>query len=163
MTPADSLIAVVGLAGRFPGAGADLGRFWANVAGGVDCSSEVPKGRWVLPPKRCHQPGGPQPDAVVSTRGYFLDPFEPDLAGLDVPADFVAALDPLFHLVLDVGGRAWRNAKTDQVDKRKVGVILGNICLPTDRSNDLCRDYLGGPFANVLPKTPSAHPLNRYV
>jgi acyl transferase domain-containing protein/3-hydroxymyristoyl/3-hydroxydecanoyl-(acyl carrier protein) dehydratase len=163
MSSSDSLIAIVALAGRFPGAGADLGRFWANVAGGVDCSSEVPKGRWVLSPRRCHRPGTPQPDAVVSTRGYFLAPFEPDLAGLDVAPDFVAALDPLFHLVLDVGGRAWRSAQTDQVDKRKVGVVLGNICLPTDRSNDLCRDYLGGPFGNVLPKTSAAHPLNRYV
>ncbi|HEY2784023.1 MAG TPA: beta-ketoacyl synthase N-terminal-like domain-containing protein [Fimbriiglobus sp.] len=163
MSQPDSLIAIVGLAGRFPGAGADLDRFWSNVAGGADCSSEVPTGRWLLPPNRCHRPGGPFPDAVVSTRGYFLDPFEPNLAGLDIPAGFAVELDPLFHLVLDVGGRAWRTAKTATVDRRKVGVILGNICLPTDRSNDLCREYLGGPFADLLPKTPKTHPLNRYV
>src|SRR5262245_8498759 len=163
MPQADTMIAVVGLAGRFPGAGSDLDKFWSNVRGGVDWSGEVPAGGWLLLPERGHGPGGPQPDAVVSTRGYFLDPFAPDLTGFDIPGEFVASLDPLFHLVLDVGGRAWRSCRTTALDRRKVGVVLGNICLPTDRSNDLCREYLGGPFREALPKSPKTHPLNRYV
>ena len=154
--PVAEPIAVVGLAVRFPGSGPDLDLFWRNVAAATDCSREVPAGRWVRPPERCTDPRTPHPDSVPHARGYFLDPFEPDLGGLNVTGRLVEQLDPLFHLVLDVGGRAWRTAKTATVDRRKAGVILGNICLPTDKLNALARKCLAG--ENV-----SVHPLNRYV
>jgi acyl transferase domain-containing protein/3-hydroxymyristoyl/3-hydroxydecanoyl-(acyl carrier protein) dehydratase len=153
-------VAIVGMAGRFPGSGADLDLFWENVAAGRDCSREIPAGRWLLPPAECVRPGGPHPDAVPHARGYYLDPFEPHLDGLELPSELVADLDPLFHLVLDVGNRAWRSAKTDQLDRRRVGVVLGNICLPTDRASDLARRFLGGPFGLDAP---AVHPLNRFV
>ena len=154
-------IAIVSFAGRFPGAGADLGRFWQNVASATDCSREVPMGRWALPPQRCADPRIANPDTVYSTRGYYLDPFDPDLTALTLDAAVVGDLDPLFHLVLDVGNRAWRVAKTASVDRARVGVVLGNICLPTDRANDLCREVLGGKLG--LPKREPTHPLNRFV
>src|SRR4029077_6505483 len=94
-------IAIVSIAGRFPGAGADLGRFWDRVAGAADCSRDVPPGRWALPPERCTDPRVPNPDTVYSARGYYLDPFDPDLTGLDLDAGVIGDLDPLFHLVLD--------------------------------------------------------------
>ncbi|MCI0705033.1 MAG: type I polyketide synthase, partial [Planctomycetia bacterium] len=153
-------IAIVSVAGRFPGAGADLNQFWANVAAAVDSSREVPAGRWVLSAERCTDSRIANPDTVYSTRGYYLDPFEPDLSELELDRALVGELDPLFHLVLDVGNRAWRGAKTAKVDRARVGVVLGNICLPTDRANDLCRDVLGGQFGYPSRNT---HPLNRYV
>ena len=123
----------------------------------------MPAGRWVLPPERCPDPRVAHPDTVYSTRGYYLDPFDPDLdRARPRPPTCVAELDPLFHLVLDVGNRAWRSAKTDGVDRRRVGVVLGNICLPTRQaSNALCR---GSTSAAGSPtrRTPT-HPLNRYV
>src|SRR5262249_48780968 len=137
-------IAIVSFAGRFPGAGADLARFWTDVAAATDCSREVPRGRWALPPDRCTDSRIANPDTVYSTRGYYLDPFDPDLPGLELDAELISELDPLFHLVLDVGNRAWRGAKTEAVERSRVGVVLGNICLPTDRANDLCRDVFGG-------------------
>ena len=152
-------IAIVGVAGRFPGSGADLGQFWDNVRTATDCSREVPPGRWLLPPERCFDPRIALPDKVYSTRGYFLDPFEPDIDGLGLPADLVAALDPLFHLILDVGHRAWKSARTANVDRRKVGVILGNICLPTDKASDLARSFLAPTAGRPQP----VHPWNRYV
>src|SRR5829696_6575049 len=136
-------IAIVSVAGRFPGAGADLTRFWQNVAAAADCSRDVPPGRWSLPPQRCTDPRVANPDTVYSTRGYYLDPFTPDLRDLDLDPALVAELDPLFHLVLDVGNRAWREAKTEKIDRSRVGVVLGNISLPTDKSSDLCREILG--------------------
>ncbi len=153
-------IAIVGLAGRFPGSGADLGRFWRNVAAAADSSREVPPGRWLLPPERAFDPRVANPDTVYSTRGYFLDPFEPDVEDLGLPPELVAGLDPLFHLILDVGHRAWKSARTAAVDRRKVGVILGNICLPTDKASDLARSFLA-PLA-LKPAGP-VHPWNRYV
>jgi len=149
------------MAGRFPGAGADLERFWSDVATAADCSREVPRGRWALSPGRCTDPRLANPDTVYSTRGYYLDPFDPDLTGLELDARLIGELDPLFHLVLDVGNRAWRSAKTEKVNRSRVGVVLGNICLPTDRANDLCREILGGRLG--LSKGKPTHSLNRYV
>ncbi len=156
MNPTDR-IAIVSAAGRFPGAGADLRAFWSNIAAAADCSREVSADRWVLPPTRCTDPRVANPDTVYSTRGYYLDPFAPDLSDLDLDATLVSQLDPLFHLVLDVGNRAWRHAKTEKIDRSRVGVVLGNICLPTEKSAELCREVLGG--ARQL----RTHPLNRYV
>jgi acyl transferase domain-containing protein/3-hydroxymyristoyl/3-hydroxydecanoyl-(acyl carrier protein) dehydratase len=154
-------IAIVGLAARLPGAGADLDRFWSAVSQAEDCSSEVPAGRWMRPAADFYDPRIPHPDAVYSTRGYYLDRFAPDLSGLTIDPAFVGELDPLFHLVLDAGNRAWRSAKTDSVDRTRVGVVLGNICLPTDKANALCREYLGKSLAAPPPQP--THPLNRYV
>src|SRR5580698_10187940 len=103
MTQSTERVAIVSLAGRFPGAGADLNRFWQNVAAATDCSREVPPDRWTLPPERCTDPRIANPDTVYSTRGYYLDPFAPDLTDLAVDPALVSQLDPLFHLVLDVG------------------------------------------------------------
>ena len=153
-------IAIVGLAGRFPGSGADLGRFWDIVRTATDCSREVPADRWLLPPEQCFDPRVANPDTVYSTRGYFLDPFEPDIDGLGLPAELIAELDPLFHLILDVGHRAWKTAQTANVDRRKAGVILGNICLPTDKASDLARDFLA---PSTQKPTRPVHPWNRYV
>lgn len=77
-------IAIVSFAGRFPGAGSDLSRYWENIAAAVDCAREVPPGRWKLPPERCRDPRIANPDTVYSTRGYYLDPFDPDLDGLAI-------------------------------------------------------------------------------
>ena len=159
MTP-NERVAIVSVAGRFPGAGADLGRFWATITAATDCAREVPPGRWVLPPDRCADPRIANPDTVYSSRGYYLDEFEPDLTQLALDVSLVSQLDPLFHLVLDVGNRAWRGAKTDTIDRGRVGVVLGNICLPTDKSNDLCREILGGKLGLSAKPT---HPLNRHV
>ncbi|TYB89460.1 SDR family NAD(P)-dependent oxidoreductase [Oceaniovalibus sp. ACAM 378] len=40
-------IAIIGASGRFPKA-ADLGEYWANIAAGRDCISEIPASRWVI-------------------------------------------------------------------------------------------------------------------
>jgi acyl transferase domain-containing protein/3-hydroxymyristoyl/3-hydroxydecanoyl-(acyl carrier protein) dehydratase len=161
MSAATERVAIVGMGVRLPGAGADPVAFWADVAAARDRSREVPAGRWFLPPDRCLDPRVPHPDAAPHSRGYYLDPFAPDLTGLAADPGFVSQLDPLFHSVLDAGNRAWRGAKTGAVDRARVGIILGNICLPTDKANALCREYLGGPA--FTPGGGRTHPLNRYV
>jgi acyl transferase domain-containing protein len=106
-------IAIVSFAGRFPGAGADLSRYWESIAAAADCAREVPEGRWALPPKYCRDRRIANPDTVYSARGYYLDPFNPDLDGLAIDAALVEELDTLFQLVLDVGNRAWKGCQTD--------------------------------------------------
>jgi acyl transferase domain-containing protein/3-hydroxymyristoyl/3-hydroxydecanoyl-(acyl carrier protein) dehydratase len=156
MTNSSERIAIVGQAIRLPGAGEAIDRFWSAVTSAEDCSREVPPNRWPRPPQEYFDPRIANPDTVYSTRGYFLDHFEPDLTDLRVDPGFVEQLDTLFHIVLDVGNRAWRSSRTNRVDRARVGVVLGNICLPTAKANALCREYLG-----AEPR--KTHPLNRYV
>ncbi|HXD87306.1 MAG TPA: beta-ketoacyl synthase N-terminal-like domain-containing protein, partial [Urbifossiella sp.] len=161
MTNLSERIAIVGMAARLPGAGPDLERFWNAARTAADCSSEVPAGRWPRPAAEYLDPRIANPDTVYSTRGYFLDPFEPDVTGLAIELGLVRELDVLFHLVLDVGNRAWRGTRTEAVNPARVGVVLGNICLPTIKANALCREYLGGRLG--IPPGRPIHPLNRYV
>ena len=136
-------VAIVGMAVRLPGAQDQLARYWQAIVHGMDCSRDVPPHRWMLPPEACYDPQPGQSDRVYCRRGYFLEPFVPDLEGLDIDPSVVAQLDPLVQLVLDVGARAWRSARMEAVDRRRVGVVLGNICLPTEGSSALCRALLG--------------------
>ena len=124
MTNFNERVAIVSQAVRFPGAGADLERFWASVSSAEDCSREVPDGRWPRPARDYYDPRIANQDTVYSTRGYFLDPFEPDLAGLNIEPSFVGELDTLFHLVLDAGNRAWKTASTTPTRDRSTAAVL---------------------------------------
>ena len=81
MTP----IAIVGWATRLPGTGTDPVAFWNAVSSAADLSTDVPAGRWLLPPERCLDSRVPHPDSVYSARGYYLDPFAVDGKSVNVP------------------------------------------------------------------------------
>lgn len=158
-------IAIVGIGGVFPGA-PDLDRFWANVAAGVDASSEVPPGRWALEPAAVLGPGVAVPDKVHTSRGYYIADCSIDFSQLNVVAALVERLDPVFRLIIAAGQRAWDDAATDGVDRRRVGVILGHIALPTEKASALAVEVLGRTFAEKTGRKPSpgaTDPLNRYV
>jgi len=164
-------IAIVGMGGLFPtadGPAATPERFWANVLGAADGSREAPPGRWLIPPDEAFAPGGPAPDHVYSKRGYFLGDFTLDATGLEVAPELLARLDPLFHLTLAAGKQAFASAVTTNLDRRRVGVILGNIQLPTDKASALAREVLTPAFEEQLfgeprPVRLTTEPLNRYV
>ena len=163
-----SPIAVVGMGGIFPGA-PDLDRFWANIAAGVDASKEVPPHRWVLDPARAHDSTIGAADKVYSTRGCFIEDFHLDMRNLDLDPDVVAVLDPLFHLALHAGRQAVEDAGLSAASRARVGVIIGNIALPTDSSSKIAREILGQTFDEATGSRISSgqpeptHPLNRYV
>ena len=135
-------IAVVGMGGIFPGA-PDLDRFWANITAGVDGSREVPPHRWVLDAARAHDSEIGAADKVYSTRGCFIEDFHLDLRDLDLDPDVVAALDPLYHLALHAGRQAVEDAGLSRGSRDRVGVVIGNIALPTDSSSKIAREILG--------------------
>jgi acyl transferase domain-containing protein/3-hydroxymyristoyl/3-hydroxydecanoyl-(acyl carrier protein) dehydratase len=164
----DQRIAIVGLGGLFPGAG-DLPGFWAKVLGRVDTAHTVPDGRWLLARQDAFAPDLAA-DKVYSVRGCFLDEIPLNPEGLELDPSLLAQLDPVFHLVLHVGRQAFADAVTAGLDRSRVGVILGNIALPTEKVSALARELLGRPFEEqVLPgkkrsaSGPAVHPLNRYV
>jgi acyl transferase domain-containing protein/3-hydroxymyristoyl/3-hydroxydecanoyl-(acyl carrier protein) dehydratase len=165
--PAEPRIAIVGMGGLFPSA-AGPERLWANVLRAVDASRDVPPGRWLLDPTAAYDPTVAAPDHVYSRRGYFLDDFAPDVAGLDLPPGLLAQLDPVFHLALRAGREAFAAGVTQALDRRRVGVILGNIALPTEKASALARAYLGRTFAEKVAGPDGGFPddtspLNRHA
>ncbi|MBV8557958.1 MAG: polyketide synthase, partial [Planctomycetaceae bacterium] len=146
-------VAIVGIGGIFPGA-PDLDRFWANVAGAVDATRPAPPGRWLLNPEEAFDPRVAATDRVYSTRGGFVEDFRLDPEGLDLDIDpgRLARLDPMFHLALHAGRQAWQDAApaTEGLDRRRVGIVLGNIVLPTESSSALARATLGRTLAERL-------------
>jgi acyl transferase domain-containing protein/3-hydroxymyristoyl/3-hydroxydecanoyl-(acyl carrier protein) dehydratase len=148
-------IAIVGFAGLFPGA-PTLEALWRQVVERRDASRPVPEGRWLLDPETSRAATLGQVDRVASTRGYFLDPaaLEQD-ADLDGDRD-LGALDPLARLVVQVGARAWRSARTERVDRARAGAILANIALPTEGASRLAREVF-------LERSAISQPLDAWV
>ena len=141
------------------------------------------RGRRSTRPARCRPGGGRsirkeafdprvgQPDRVYSTRGGFVEDFQLDPEGLDLEPGLLDRLDPMFQLALHAGRQAWRDAVTEGLDRRRVGVVMGNLVLPTEGAAALARAYLGqsfdeqveGPDAPQAAKEEATEPLNRYV
>lgn len=159
-------IAIVGIGAVFPGAN-DLDGFWEMVRSGANAAREVPSGRWILDPAEAIA-SEVSADKVNSKRGCFVDdcPFDPQ--GLNLDAATLAGLDPVFHLLLHAGNQAWRDAATSELDRQRVGVIIGNIVLPTDASSALADEVLGPAFESkvlgqAVRESKDTLRLNRYV
>ena len=147
--PDDAAIAIVGIAGLFPG-GATLEEFWDNIRQGVDSTSEVPGGRWLIDPAEAFDPRIARADCVYSTRGGFVpsERFHP--GDLEIDGIAVSTLDPVFQLSLHVRGAAWADARTERIARDRAGVILGNIVLPVQTLSAWSRDVLATAFEEKL-------------
>ncbi|HJV67179.1 MAG TPA: beta-ketoacyl synthase N-terminal-like domain-containing protein [Geomonas sp.] len=161
-------VAIVGIGGIFPGA-PDLTAFWENIRLGKSAAREVPQGRWQIAADTAFDPEAGKADHVYSRRGCFLDGLPPlsELAGLAVDQGSVAGLDPLYQLLLHAGKRAFDSAITGPVDRSRMGVIIGNLALPSEKSAEITRAFLGRTFEEKLlgrpVDAPAVNPLNRYV
>ena len=168
-----SPIAVVGLGGLFPQA-PDLDTFQRNIQTRVDASRAVPSGRWVLDPQDAYDPVLAI-DKVYSTHACFVEDFTFDPAGLQLDADSLRGLDPLYEMVLHVGRQAFHDVHAAAtLDRRRIGVTLAAIALPTDGASAITREVSGRAFEQALlgPETPGvavpgkgalAAPLNAHV
>ncbi|QTA92088.1 beta-ketoacyl synthase N-terminal-like domain-containing protein [Desulfonema magnum] len=141
-------IAVVGMAGLFPGA-SDLDTFWRNIINKVDTACEVPKDRWIVEPDSIYN-SNPMPDKALSKRACLIRDFKFDSKGINLDPNLLKKLDPLYHIVLHVGRKAFSDCKTSSLDKKRVGVSLAAIALPTDASSAVTREILGRSFASKL-------------
>lgn len=162
---AEPRIAIVGIGGLFPGSHT-LDEFWQIIVNGVDSSRDVPPGRWLLDPADAIASGTAVEDHVPHSRAYYLDEIPCDTAGLNLDAGLFRQLDPVFHLILHAGVQAFRDAKTESIDRQRVGVILGHIALPTQTASALAVEILGRAFLEKLGvenNLPHVEPLNRYV
>ncbi len=149
MTETGEAIAIVGIGGFFAGSdGPD--ELWSIVRDAIDATSEVPARRWLIDPSRAFDPRIALADHVYTTRGGFVG--RPAVRpGWHRPgSEVVEGLDPVFHLALCVASRAWHDARMERVDRRRTGVVFGNIVLPTETASELSREVLGASFEEGL-------------
>ena len=142
-------IAIVGLGGVLPGA-PTLDDFWSVVEAAVDTASDPPPDRWCLDLDRAYSTDQAQPDRVHSRRACFVRDFQLDIQGIDLPPELIESLDPMLHLALHAGRQAWRDSVTAPVDPARVGVMLGNIVLPTASASAMADWILGRRFEREL-------------
>ena len=71
-------------------------------------------------------------DKIYSKKACFIDDESntSSIAGLDIDADFLSGLDPMYRLLLRTGHQAFSDGRIDQLDRERVGVIIGNLALP---------------------------------
>ncbi len=148
-------IAIVGLAGRFPGA-PSVEALWEAVVARRSAAKEVPRERWPVDAAEVVDPKGGV-DRARSKKACLLDPFELDAEGLALPKELVARLGPLARLTVQVGADAVRSLLGRPLDRARTGVILANIALPTEEASRLSQAVLLGALeAGVLGRSPTA-------
>jgi acyl transferase domain-containing protein/3-hydroxymyristoyl/3-hydroxydecanoyl-(acyl carrier protein) dehydratase len=168
MSAARGSVAIVGIGGVFPGA-RDFEEFWANIVNARDAAREAPAGRWALDPAEAFDARPGQPDKVYSVRGCFVER-EPRLdPRLKLPVEDPAGLDPSTRLLLAAGAQAYQDASMASVNAARIGVILGNLALPTESAAAIAEHTIGRTLEEKVigAGTPSharaVHPLNRFV
>jgi len=118
-------IAVIGMSGRFPGAG-DIYQFWQNLVAGVDSVTEVTKERW--DPDRFYDPNPNAPGKTYckwSGLVHDIDKFDPLFFNISPrEAEF---MDPQQRLFLQEAWRALEDAgyAPDSLSGQKCGVFVG--------------------------------------
>lgn len=108
-------VAIVGMAGVFPGA-EDLAGYWANVLAGVDAVTEVPPERW-----------DPAVYGETAKWGGFLPNIPFDALSYGIPPAALASIEPVQLLALEVAARALSDAGYTQrsFDRERTSVIFG--------------------------------------
>ncbi|MDQ1331766.1 MAG: hypothetical protein QG578_2034, partial [Thermodesulfobacteriota bacterium] len=134
-------IAVVGIAGIFPGA-SDIDAFWHNISNKTDSCREIPADRWSVPPDFMFSEK-PAPDKTYSRKACLVNDFKFDPAGIDIDKSILQDIDPLYQFVLHAGREAFSDCVTRSLDRKRTGVALAAIALPTDASSLLAKKIIG--------------------
>ncbi len=120
-------MAIVGMAGMFPGA-PDAPTYWSNILGGVDAISEMPAGRVdrdFYDPESWRTPAY---DLVYAWRGGFIDDYATfDPVRYGVMPNAVETIEPDQLLALRIASAAIDDAGgPDRLpDRQRVGVVFG--------------------------------------
>ncbi|MEV0016819.1 SDR family NAD(P)-dependent oxidoreductase [Streptomyces tendae] len=123
--PVPEPVAIVGVAGRYPQA-ADLDAFWANLAAGRDCVTEVPPDRWDHDALFDPEPG--RPGRTYGRWGGFLagmDRFDPLFFGISRRE--AERMDPQERLFLTIAWQTLEDAghPPESLTAEQVGVFAG--------------------------------------
>lgn len=117
-------IAIIGMAGIFPGA-PNIAHYWRNIVEGVDSISDVPAQRW---DKSFYDPNSTAVDRFYCKRGGFVDDyvdFDPLQFGVMPKAAQSADPDQLLSLRIGVEAIADAGYQTREFARQRTGVIIG--------------------------------------
>lgn len=124
-------IAIIGMAGRYPGAD-NLAEFWRNLETGRDCITEVPASRWES--ARLEDVKSPSGKAMSRWGGFVSDPDRFDAQFFRVSPWEAKLLDPQQRMFLEVCWEAIEDAgytprtlvpPRGRNQRRNVGVYVG--------------------------------------
>ncbi len=135
-------IAIVSMAGLLPGADT-LDDFWSNLVHKRDACQVIGKDRWRVDPSVVTVERL-QPDEAVSRVACLLNrDIDYCFDSLDLDQALLDDLDPLHRIVLHAGREAFYSARHESIDRKRTGVILAAIALPTDASSLIAEKILG--------------------
>ena len=170
-------IAITGMGGIYPKA-INPEELWQLVLDKRTAAEIVPASRWGLSADALYHPEKGMPDRVYSQRACLCDhehAFQHVLEHLNTQSasggalDSVALqkLDPLFHIFFYAALQALEDAGLHDIDRQRMGVIAGNLVLPTETTSRISWEHMGHALeAKVLNKpaiaSPDSHPLNRF-
>ncbi|MBF0544978.1 MAG: hypothetical protein HQM08_11115 [Candidatus Riflebacteria bacterium] len=153
-------VAIIGIGGYFPGS-STLQGFWENIYRGFYSVRDIPSGRWPEKPETFLGKGYGPNDKVVSLKACLMDPIEFNGEKFGISGNFMSQLDQLFHLTLATGAAALESSNQKTFNPDKSGIIIANIILPTDTTNELTWEVYGNNSQNPEKKF-SGNPLNRF-
>ncbi|MER7234256.1 amino acid adenylation domain-containing protein [Streptomyces olivaceus] len=117
-------IAVIGMAGRFPGA-PDIGAFWDGLVAGRCSVAEVPASRWDV--SQLYRPEYAHGHSISKWGGFIdgIEDFDPEWFGMT--EDEARCLDPTIRLFLESAAACVADAgyREDELAGRDVGVFAG--------------------------------------
>ncbi|MGB5832001.1 MAG: SDR family NAD(P)-dependent oxidoreductase [Thiohalocapsa sp.] len=118
-------VAIIGMAGVFPGA-EDLDAFWSNIVNGTQSFSQVDPARWN--PTHYLDVNSVNGDTVPTTWGGYLGDIVFKPLDYGIPPQSLTAIDPTQLLALEVARRAMDDAGYGQgadFDRSRVSVMFG--------------------------------------
>lgn len=133
-------IAVVGMAGIFPNA-LNLETFWQNIVLGQTAISSNAHAKWDIDPAHVLA-NTYQPDKALHTSMGLAPRFKLETEGLQLNAEILEALDPMYHLLLQTGQNLFKSPNLPSFNRQNAGFILASIALPTAKTSALAKAVL---------------------
>jgi len=132
-----SKIAIVGLATQYPDAD-NPQTFWQNLLDKKDSRTQISREKLNANPADYQGVQG-QSDRFYCDKGGYIQHFQFDAKGYQLPESAFDGLDESFLWALDCSRKALQDAGIAQSDAvlARTGVVMGTLSFPTARSNEL--------------------------
>lgn len=132
-----SKIAIVGLATQYPDADSPQ-TFWQNLLDKKDSRSQISREKLNANPADYQGVQG-QSDRFYCDKGGYIQHFEFDAKGYQLPESAFDGLDESFLWALDCSRKALQDAGIAASDTvlARTGIVMGTLSFPTARSNEL--------------------------
>lgn len=132
-----SKIAIVGLATQYPDAD-NPQTFWQNLLDKKDSRTQISREKLNANPSNYQGVQG-QSDRFYCDKGGYIQHFEFDAKGYQLPESAFDGLDESFLWALDCSRKALQDAGIAPSDAvlARTGVVMGTLSFPTARSNEL--------------------------